>query len=136
MIFRIFILFKVFFFISISIFAILEIMAMDESTLKCFSLPKNFAYNKKLFIIFKLLAARFFFIFHWMFEIQNKIGNKKKKFYWCGLTQVFLCNELQTNFILRIFDSLFKYMYLHVHHTCISQARHTKHNIFTKPQTI
>lgn len=91
MIFTIFILFKVFFFIFISIFAILEIMAMDESTLKCFSLPKNFAYNKKLFIIFKLLAARFFFIFHWMFEIQNKIGNRKKKFYWCGVTQVFLC---------------------------------------------
>lgn len=50
-------------------------MAMDESTLKCFSLPKNFAYNKKLFIIFKLLAARFFF--HISLDVRNTEQDRK-----------------------------------------------------------
>lgn len=73
MIFRIFILFKVFFFISISIFAILEIMAMDESTLKCFSLPKILPTIKNYFIIFKLLAARFFF----SLDVRNTEQDRK-----------------------------------------------------------
>lgn len=44
---------------------------MDESTLKCFSLPKNFAYNKKLFLNCSPL------VFFFSLDVRNTEQDRK-----------------------------------------------------------